>query len=67
MPTFICWQNLRTQWRIAPDGQAIGLDYAGVSAYLVHILRVKAPERAALFAGLQAMELATLVAQRQNN
>ena len=63
--TFIVWQNLRTQWRLGSDGRVTGLDYAGVSAYLVNILRVKAAERADLFAGLQAMEFATLGVLRQ--
>ena len=64
---FIVWQNLRTQWRLGPDGRVTGLDYAGVSAYLVNTLRVKGSERAALFSSLQAMELSTLAALQQKN
>lgn len=65
--TFIVWQNLRTQWRVGPANKVTGLDYTAVNAYLVGILRVKPAERAALFAGLQAMEFSTLAVVHASN
>jgi hypothetical protein len=51
---------LQTQWRYSGMGGATGLDYAGVLAYLREVAGVKASDRAALFASLQAMEIAAL-------
>lgn len=58
--TFAIWQRLQTQWRFAPNGRCLGLDYSAVSDYLCHIRRVPAQERADLFHTLQAMEFEAL-------
>lgn len=59
VPAFNLWQRVQTQWRVGWRGRE-GLDYAGVSAYMRDILAIKPKDRAALFKGLQAMELAAL-------
>ena len=57
--TFQIWQGLQTQWRISTQGRE-GLDYAGVSAYLHNVARVKLRDFSATFGELQAMEAAAL-------
>lgn len=57
---FNVWQSLQSQWLFKPSGQHSGLNYAGVSAYLATILRVKPKARTELFSALQAMEFASL-------
>ncbi len=57
---FNLWQRLQTQWRANPMGGRSGLDYGAIVAYLRDVLLIKPKERAALFAGIQAMEFAAL-------
>lgn len=55
------WFAVQTQWRVAPMGGAIGLDYAGVEVVLRQ--RARTPRaRRRLFAELQAMEAGALEA-----
>lgn len=48
---------VQTQWRMAPMGGVVGLDYAAVDAAIRHLRRPMTPE---LFAGLQIMEKAAI-------
>lgn len=61
LPTFNFWRVIQTQWRIGGTGRPSGLDYGGVHTCMdLHGIRKKnQPE---VFAGLQAMERATLIA-----
>lgn len=52
--------GLRTQWRFAPFGGVIGLDYPGVEAAM-RMQRIPAGNRPALFGKIQIMEGAALV------
>lgn len=51
--------GLSTQWRLAPMGGVVGLDYTGVEAAM-RMQRIPAAERPALFDQLRIMELAAL-------
>ena len=62
---FNAWQRVQTQWRTDAAGGRTGLDYAGVIAYLVDVLRIKPQARAELLGGLQAMEWAALEIWRE--
>jgi hypothetical protein len=55
------WLALQTQWQYAGMGSAVGLNYAGVQAYL-RMARLDRPPRRArqLLADIQRMERATL-------
>lgn len=59
--TWSIWQRLQTQWRMSANGRE-GLDYAGVTAYLQDVLRVKHRDFARVFGEIQAMEAAALEA-----
>jgi len=50
--------DMQTQWRVGAGG-ATGLDYQALEA-LMRVKRVKATERADLFADVRRMELAVL-------
>ncbi len=51
--------SLQTQWRIAPMGGYLGLDYPGVAAALGTVVRARSRRRR-LFLDLQVMERAAL-------
>lgn len=55
------WLALQTQWQYAGMGSAVGLNYAGVEAYL-RLARLDRPPRRArqLLADIQRMERTTL-------
>lgn len=53
------WCQLQTQWRVGMSG-ATGLDYTAVTAYLRDIAGVKKKDLPERFAGIRAMEVATL-------
>ena len=57
-PTVMAWLAVQTQWRIAPSGRAIGLDYSAVDVALRRLGIEDADGE--LFAGLQVMEVAAL-------
>jgi len=57
--TWGIWQRIQTQWRVGVSGRD-GLDYAGVSAYLQAVERIKPRHFAETFSCLQAMEWAAL-------
>lgn len=59
LPAWGLWQRLQTQWRSGMNGRD-GLDYAGVSAYLREVARIKPRDFAQTFAQIQAMETASL-------
>jgi len=59
LPLWALWQKLQTQWRTSMSGRD-GLDYAGVSAYLRDVARIKPREFSETFACIQAMEIAAL-------
>ena len=61
LPTFNLWQAVQTQWRSGGMGPPTGLDYGGVQACMA-LRGVRKKDQAELFAGLQAMEQATLSA-----
>ena len=65
LAAFNAWQRVQTQWRTDGAGGRTGLDYAGVIAYLVDVLRIKPQARAELLGGLQAMEWAALEVWRE--
>lgn len=58
---FQAWLGLQTQWVHAGMGQPVGLDYAGMQAYL-HMARLDTRPRRArqLLADIQLMERVTL-------
>lgn len=53
------WNRLQTQWRVGFFGRT-GLDYAGVTAYLRDVWRVKDRNFAHIFMCIQTMEMAVL-------
>lgn len=53
-----CWMAVQTQWRVGMGGPT-GLDYAGVRAFL-DLAGLRKKDRLEVFAGLAAMERATL-------
>ena len=59
VPLWSLWFRLQTQWRIGAGGRE-GLDYAGVSAYMQNVARIKPRHFAQAFACIQAMECAAL-------
>jgi len=59
VPAWHHWQRLQTQWRVGVAGRE-GLDYAGVHAYLDQHAPRRGARRRALFAGIQACEVACL-------
>lgn len=59
VPVFNFWQAVQTQWRTGGMGGATGLDYGGVQACMA-LRGIQKKDQAALFAGLQVMEVATL-------
>lgn len=59
VPTFQFWQAVQTQWRIGMTGRATGLDYQGVKACM-ELCGIPRKKRTELFAGIRAMERATL-------
>lgn len=56
---FNLWQAVQTQWRTGGMGHPTGLDYGGVQACMV-LRGIRKKDQVELFAGLQAMEQATL-------
>lgn len=61
VPTFNVWQAVQTQWRRAGMvGAKTGLDYEAVIAYMRDVLGIKRKDRAELFAGIKAMEVAAI-------
>lgn len=64
LPSVNAFTDLRTQWRHAGmHGQRMGLDYAGVSAWLDLFIRPR--RRRALMADLMVMESAVLKADQE--
>lgn len=61
LPTFNFWQVIQTQWRTSGTGYPTGLDYDGVLACM-SMRGIRKKDQAEMFAGLQAMEQATLIA-----
>ncbi len=62
------WQRIQTLWRSGMGGRE-GLDYAGLTAYLRDVERIRQRRFAETFALIQAMESASLdewAKQRQN-
>jgi hypothetical protein len=61
VPTFNLWKAVQTQWRRAGMvGAKTGLDYDAVIAYMRDVLGIKRKDRAELFAGIKAMEVAAI-------
>lgn len=58
IPAFQLFQQLTTQWRIAPMGGIIGLDYSAIIPTIK--LLVKKKKRASLFLDIQEIELGYL-------
>lgn len=54
-----------TQWRHAPSGQRIGMDYPGVEASLRLQGTGSTRKRRRLFQGIQVIEAALLAVQRE--
>lgn len=54
-----CFCALSTQWRAAPMGGLMGLDYAAIAPTL-RLMRVKKREWAEIFDALRVMEAAAL-------
>jgi Phage related hypothetical protein (DUF1799) len=60
----MAFQDVQTQWvRSSFSGQRMGLNYAGVNAWLDRFVR--RTKRKNMFAGLQLMERAVLVADQE--
>ncbi|UBB19546.1 DUF1799 domain-containing protein [Comamonas odontotermitis] len=60
----MAFQDVQTQWvRSSFSGQRMGLNYAGVNAWLDRFIR--RTRRKNMFAGLQLMERAVLVADQE--
>lgn len=59
IPLWNLWHRVQTQWRIGLAGRE-GLDYAGLSAYLHEVARIKPRHFDATFSALQAMERVAL-------
>jgi Phage related hypothetical protein (DUF1799) len=60
----MAYQSVQTQWvRSSFSGQRMGLNYAGVNAWLERFVR--RTKRKNMFAGLQLMERAVLVADQE--
>lgn len=61
LPTFNLWQAVQTQWhRAGLGGTKTGLHYEAVIAYMRDVLGIKRKDRAELFAGIKAMEVAAI-------
>lgn len=58
IPALQLFQQLTTQWRIAPMGGIIGLDYSAIIPTIK--LLVKKKKRASLFLDIQEIELGYL-------
>lgn len=56
------WGAVQSQWRYGGMGNATGLDYAGVRAYLDEC-GLQGEERKDTFSGIRAAEVATLQAR----
>ncbi|WP_180125674.1 DUF1799 domain-containing protein [Rhodoferax sp. BLA1] len=67
--TWRIWNRIQTQWQVGFNGRT-GLNYAGVTAYLRDVVRVRPRHFTHKFMCIQAMELAALdewAKQRQQN
>lgn len=53
----VLFLKCETQWRLAPNGRAIGFDYAGVDVVMRRNSKL-APDLDAAFEQLQVMEMA---------
>lgn len=64
---FNVWTQIQTQWRTSAMGGRVGLDYAGVEAWLRSRPGLRPRARKELMQGLQAMELSALNAWAQQS
>ena len=58
-PAFSLFMALKTQWRHAPMGGLLGLDYSAIPP-LMDLRGIKKNRRSALFDQIQTLEMATL-------
>ena len=64
-PAFSLFMALKTQWRHAPMGGLLGLDYSAIPP-LMDLRGIKKKRRSALFDQIQTLEMATLAALRED-
>jgi len=64
VPAVSLFLDLKTQWRHAPLGGLLGLDYSVVPS-VMDLRCIKRKQRARLFDQLQTLEMATLEAMRE--
>lgn len=58
-PVLQLWFAVQTQWQYGPRGQEVGMKYEGVESCM-RLQGIPEAERAELFDGLRAMEVAAL-------
>lgn len=64
MEAVVLFRRLGSQWRYAPSGRLLGLDYGAVEA-LFRLERIR--ERSAVFSRMQVLEAAVIKAERERD